>query len=144
MSFIGFKGAYQSNVINQTSAYPTISFLNGFTISKERKIYTTINIANVFKHYSQNVLVKNRFVSNVDFTKINSGNKLQFGLSVSDIFKTAWDNYLIQETSQNFKEKYYYDSRGVSLSVKYNFGSQKIKNERERNTSNSEEKERIN
>ena len=143
-SYISYKGNYQNNLINQSTLFPAISMLHGFTISKEKKLYSSINMSNNFQHYSQNILVKNQFIANISVTKISKNNKLQYSLSLSDIFKSSADKYFIEQPTQNITEQYYYDARGVSLSIKYNFGSQKIKNQRERNTSNSEEKQRIN
>lgn len=143
-SNVKFKGQYEYTLINQSSSYPNLTMLNGLTLSKDKKIYTTITISNFFEHYSENVLVGNQFVANISFTKISKNNNLQFGLSISDVFRSSVDNYFIKQSYQNITQQYYYDSKGISLSVKYGFGSSSIRKIRERSKSNKEEKERIN
>ncbi len=144
ISYVRFKGQYGNTIINHASSFPLISMLNAFTISKAQRIYATVNTSNIFEHYSTNVIVKNQFVANVGLTKTSKNSKVQFGLNVTDVFRTGTDRYVIEQRQLNNTQEYYFDNLGILFSVKYGFGNLSFQRSRKNIKSNTEEKERIN
>jgi hypothetical protein len=143
LSYIKFSGQYNNSFLEQASLYPTISMIIGITISKEKKLYTTLNISNSFEHYSTNVVVRNQFQANLGFNKSSKDDRVQIAVNISDIFRTSLDNYVMRQTSVVNTQQYYYDARAVSISLKYAFGKKTIPKVKDHTKSNSEEKERI-
>jgi hypothetical protein len=65
--------------------------------------------------------------------------KLSIALSVNDVLKTDINRSSANTGQINQWSKESYDSRWVSLSVAYNFGSTKVKGSRDRSVGNEDE-----
>ncbi|MDR1381534.1 MAG: outer membrane beta-barrel family protein, partial [Tannerella sp.] len=61
-------------------------------------------------------------------------NKLMISLNANDIFHTMTEKLSVQYDSVNYKLVGKRDSRRVSLSIRYNFGSQTVKASRSRSS----------
>ena len=69
--------------------------------------------------------------------------KVQMAINITDVLKTNRFRYssLINNISQTYDN--YYDNRQLRISVRYNFGNEKIK-QNERKAGNEEERRRSN
>ena len=138
-----FKGNYQNILIDKKTITQGINIISNFIISKKRGIYLTVPLSNNIQHYSQNILVKNQFVANIWFRKILFAGNGSLNLGISDVFKSSKDRYHTELSNANFDESYYYGNSVISVLFNYKFGKKTIKSQRNRVTSNNEEKNRL-
>lgn len=139
-----FKGIYdKSTVIDNRSLLSSVDLFSAFTLSKKGKMYGTISASNSFPTYAENTRIGNQFRLNIWFSKTSKNDRTVLSLGFSDVFRTTIDRYFTVQEGQDFKENYYYDSRGLSISLRYKFGKSIGQPKDLRTTSNNDEKGRI-
>ena len=106
-------------------------------------MYGTISASNSFPTYAENTRIGNQFRLNIWFSKTSKNDRTVLSLGFSDVFRTTIDRYFTVQEGQDFKENYYYDSRGLSISLRYKFGKSIGQPKDLRTTSNNDEKGRI-
>ncbi|GAB3425400.1 outer membrane beta-barrel protein [Niabella aquatica] len=119
------------------------STTNTLTLNKAQTLFTTVS-------FSYNTPAKNNFYNTTTSSSLDIGfkyllakKKWVLGLNFYDLLKD--DYYTIHYFADGVQQSYtqYYDSRGVRLSISYNFGnknisvsSRKVGNQEEKNRSN--------
>ncbi|MDN3585473.1 TonB-dependent receptor [Pedobacter aquatilis] len=116
---------------------------NQFTLNKKRTFYGDVNFWYQFP--TVDGLNKNKAQSNMDLGSktLMWNRKLQIAVNFTDVLKTNKFRYssVINNIVQTYNN--YYDNRQLRLSVRYNFGNEKIK-QTERKAGNEEERSRSN
>jgi hypothetical protein len=87
--------------------------------------------------------VKSRGNVSLGIRKMLLKNKLSIALSVDDLFKTSSTDIYAKNAGMDYHMKVVQDARWASLSVRYSFGSEKVKSSRKRTTGLEEETERV-
>ncbi len=119
------------------------STTNQFTINQKKTFFGDVNFWYQFPVVDG--LNHNKAQSNLDLglKTLMLNKKIQMAINVTDVLKTNKFRYssLINNISQTYNN--YYDNRQLRLSVRYNFGNDKIK-QTERKAGNEEERRRSN
>ncbi|KQS41504.1 TonB-dependent receptor [Pedobacter sp. Leaf194] len=119
------------------------STVNQFVLNQSKTILGDLSFWYQFP--SVDGLNKNRSQYNLDLglKTLLLNKKLQFALNVSDVFKS--NKYQFTSVVNNIPQAYnnYYDSRQLRISIRFNFGNEKIK-QSDRKTGNEEERKRSN
>lgn len=119
------------------------STTNQFTINQKKTFFGDVNFWYQFP--AVDGLNHNKAQSNLDLglKTLMLNKKIQMAINVTDVLKTNKFRYssLINNISQTYNN--YYDNRQLRLSVRYNFGNDKIK-QTERKAGNEEERRRSN
>ncbi|WP_231465782.1 outer membrane beta-barrel family protein [Pedobacter sp. Leaf132] len=142
-----FYNLSQSNIpqtVRDLSGFGAyFSTSNQFIINKKKTFFTDVNFWYQFP--AVDGLNKNKSQYNLDlgFKALLLDKKLQCAINFTDVFKTNKFRYssLINNILQTYNN--YYDNQQLRLSVRYNFGNQKIK-QAERKAGNEEERRRSN
>jgi len=142
------QGAYDTNTSNES--YGTFNN-NGFVI--EAQWYNSVNITSTFSAEMTALFVspqtegyfKAKSMSNVSIglRKTLLKDKLSISLNANDLFHTFKADMTAINETMDYHIWVDRDSRWVSLSLRYMFGSDKIKAARNRQTGVEDEKQRI-
>ncbi|MES1249207.1 MAG: hypothetical protein ABUL46_00910, partial [Chitinophaga rupis] len=85
--------------------------------------------------------IGDRFDTEIRLRK--SSGPFNLTLSVTDIFKTNKDDYVVQTDGLKAIEHFYNDTRSAALTLNYNFGKNTVKTNRDRDTQFQDVKGRI-
>ncbi|NME72876.1 TonB-dependent receptor domain-containing protein [Flammeovirga aprica] len=151
--YLGFVSSYIQYNINYTLVYSdrpetvdkqsgynySVSIDNTFNLNKKKTLLGEVN----FWYSSPSVSGVDYILENysLDLGLKYSFEKISLSLKALDILKT--NNYIIESNVNNIRQEYsnYYDSRQLRLSLRYTFGSDKIRSNRKK-YSNSDEVKR--
>ena len=136
-------GSYANDTITIDSNTLLLSLTANqtFTLSKVRGISLTVFAKNTFPFTLVNTKIGNRLQTEIALRK-NIGN---FSLSLSgrDLFRSNKDQYDIRVGSIRINDTNYHDTRSVAFAVRYAFGKSTVKNQRYRDTGNSDIQRRL-
>jgi hypothetical protein len=114
---------------------------NNFTITPTLSAELTgLYYSNIRQGYLN---VKPRGNVSLGIRKMLLKNKLSVALSVDDLFNTSATDIYAKNAGMDYHMKVVRDSRWASLSIRYSFGSEKVKTARKRTTGLEEEAERV-
>ncbi|SFW20473.1 Outer membrane receptor proteins, mostly Fe transport [Sinomicrobium oceani] len=111
---------------------------NQFTLSKDRTFMADLSLFYISDYMQGSFIFQNRFSTEVGLTKKLWNNRVLASLNVADIFNTQ--NIWLRSRYQNQDNGYIArpETRTVSLSLKYNFGNYRLK-DNERDTTPDEQ-----
>lgn len=136
-------GSYANDTITIDSNTLLLSLTANqtFTLSKVKKISLTVFAKNTFPFTLVNTEIGNRLETEIALRK-NIGN---FSLSLSgrDLFRSNKDRYNISVGDIRINDTNYHDTRSVAFAVRYAFGKLTVKNQRYRDTGNSDIQRRL-
>jgi len=130
-----------AGVLRGAGAY--LSTSNQFYLSKDKSLAGDVS----FWYQSGGVdglqRLKSQYNVDAGLRKLLLNKRLQIAASLSDLLKTNTYRYtsVVGQVSQKYEN--YYDSRKLRLSIRYNFGNDKIK-QLSRSSGNAEERKRSN
>lgn len=113
------------------------------TICFNKSFMLNIDITNDFPSVYNYRKMKNMFRADTGFVYRNDKRNIELKLAVNDIFKTYKSNYYYYSNSVRQEYKNYDDSRYIKLSVIWKFGDWNTKQISKKESSNTEEKERL-
>ncbi|KEQ28454.1 hypothetical protein N180_02140 [Pedobacter antarcticus 4BY] len=140
-------------VRSNSSIAQTLPGLNGFgayfsssnqvVFNKVRTMMGELNFWYQFPGVNELNKMKSQYRLDIGFKRLLLDNKLQLALNVSDILKSGKERYssIVNGIGQEYKN--YYDSQYLRLTVRYNFGNEKIK-QQDHKPGNEEERRRSN
>jgi hypothetical protein len=119
------------------------STLNQFIFNKSRTMMGDVNFWYQFAGVNDLNQMKSQYSLDIGVKRLLLDKKLQLALNISDILKSRKDRY--NSLVNNIRQEYdhYYDSRYVRLSIRYNFGNDKMKPQ-DHKPGNEEERKRSN
>lgn len=119
------------------------STLNQFVFNKSRTMMGDVNFWCQFAGVNDLNQMKSQYSLDIGVKRLLLDKKLQLALNISDILKSRKDRY--NSLVNNIRQEYdhYYDSRYVRLSIRYNFGNDKMKPQ-DHKPGNEEERKRSN
>ncbi|PYF74815.1 outer membrane beta-barrel family protein [Pedobacter nutrimenti] len=119
------------------------STLNQFIFNKSRTMMGDVNFWCQFAGVNDLNQMKSQYSLDIGVKRLLLDKKLQLALNISDILKSRKDRY--NSLVNNIRQEYdhYYDSRYVRLSIRYNFGNDKMKPQ-DHKPGNEEERKRSN
>jgi hypothetical protein len=112
-----------------------------FTLSKVRGISLTVFAKNTFPFTLVNTEIGNRLETEIALRK-NIG-RFSLSLSGRDLFRSDKVRYNIRVGDIRINDTNYYDTRSVAFAVRYAFGKSTVKNQRYRDTGNSDIQRRL-
>lgn len=112
-----------------------------FTISKVKGISLTVFAKNTFPFTLVNTEIGNRLETEIAIRK-NIGN-FSLSLSARDLFRSNKDQYDIRVGDVRINDTNYHDTRSVAFAVRYAFGKSTVKDQRYRDTGNSDIQRRL-
>ncbi|MDC8102816.1 outer membrane beta-barrel family protein [Chryseobacterium rhizosphaerae] len=138
--------SYNETQITQFNAVPKsgqafyYSTNNTFRLNKAKTFFLFLNYWHNLPSRDGYMSVRNRASADAGIKMSFAEKALQINLSISDIFKQSGykANMYFSDNTQSFNN--YWDARRLTLSITYNFGNQKLKNEERK--INFEEKNR--
>ena len=137
------KSAIEQTLANLNGVGAYFSTSNQFTINKRKTVLADVNFWYQFP--SVEGLNHNRRQYNLDFgmKTLLLNKKLQLSLSANDVLKTNKSRFssIINRISQDYNN--YYDARQLRITVRFNFGNEKMK-QVDRKSGNEEERRRSN
>ena len=134
-------GDYATVPINNKTFLLTLSTNQTFTLSRKDGLTCTVIANNSLPYTIVNTRVGDRLDTEIRLRK--SAGALNLTLSVTDLFRTNKDNYLVHAGDLQAVEAFYNDTRSVALTMGYNFGKSTVKSNRERDTQFQDVKGRI-
>jgi len=134
-------GNYAAVHIDNNSFLFTVSTNQTFTISKKGGLTGTFIASNQLPFTMVNTHIGDRFDTEIRVRK--SSGPYNFTLSVTDIFKTNKDDYVVDASGLKAIEHFYNDTRSMALTFNYNFGKNTVKSSRDRDTQFQDVKSRI-
>lgn len=132
-------GNYEAVAIDNRTFLFTLQTNQVFTIS--RGLSCTVIANNSLPSTIVNTRIGDRFDTEVRVRKTSG--PFNFTLSVTDIFKTNRDTYLVHANELKAIEDFYNDTRSVAVTMNYNFGKATVKKNRDRDMPFQDVKERI-
>ena len=139
--YVMTKGSGNKITIDNKTSLFSLSANQTFTLSKKKAISLTVIANNTFPFTIINTEVGNRLETELRLRK-TVGN-LNITVSVQDLFRGNQDRYRRPVNDILIVENYYNDTRSVGLALSYNFGKKTIKDKRERDIGNADEKSRV-
>jgi hypothetical protein len=139
--YIRTIGNYADVVINNKTFLLTLSTNQSFTLSRKNGLSCTVIANNSLPYTIVNTRVGDRFDTELRIRKTSG--PFNFTLSVTDIFKTNRDNYVVHNGDLTALEEFYNDTRSVALTMNYAFGKASVKKNRDRDTQFQDVKDRI-
>lgn len=112
-----------------------------FTLSKVKQISLTVFAKNTFPFTLVNTEIGNRLETEIALRK-NIGN-FSLSLSARDLFRSNKVQYDIRVGDIRINDTNYYDTRSVAFAVRYAFGKSTVKDQRYRDTGNSDIQRRL-
>jgi hypothetical protein len=134
-------GSYQSERIDNHSFLFTVSANQTFTLSKRSGLTAMFIASNMLPFTMVNTHIGDRFDTEIRFRK--SSGPFNLTLSVTDVFKTNKDDYVVNAQGVKAIEHFYNDTRSAALTLSYNFGKNTVKRYRDRDTQFQDVKGRI-
>ena len=134
-------GNYRAEPIDNNSFLFTVSTNQTFTISKRGGLTGMFIASNQLPFTMVNTHIGDRFDTEIRFRK--SSGPFNLTLSVTDLFKTNKDDYVVQASGLKAIEHFYNDTRSAALTLSYNFGKNTVKTNRDRDTQFQDVKGRI-
>lgn len=130
----------QFNAVPKSGQAFYYSTNNTFRLNKAKTFFLFLNYWHNLPSRDGYMSVRNRASADAGIKMSIAKKALQINLSVSDIFKQSGykANMYFSDNTQSFNN--YWDARRLTLSITYNFGNQKLKNEERK--INFEEKNR--
>ncbi|WP_284459920.1 outer membrane beta-barrel family protein [Chryseobacterium sp.] len=130
----------QFNAVPKSGQAFYYSTNNTFRLNKAKTFFLFLNYWHNLPSRDGYMSVRNRASADAGIKMSFAEKALQINLSVSDIFKQSGykANMYFSDNTQSFNN--YWDARRLTLSITYNFGNQKLKNEERK--INFEEKNR--
>lgn len=127
--------------LNGFGAY--FSSLNQFIFNKSGTIMGDVNFWYQFPGVNDLNTMKSQYSLDIGLKKLMFNKKLQLALNAADILKSRKDRY--SSVVSNIRQEYnnYYDSRYLRLTIRYNFGNDKLK-QQDHKAGNEEERRRGN
>lgn len=143
LGYIETIGSYATNnvVINSKTTLFDVSMNQMFVLSKEKGLSLTIYAKNTFPVTIVNTEIKNRLETELTLRK-KMGN-FNMSLSARDLFRSNKDRYTIQVDPIQIRDTNYHDTQSVALALQYTFGKTTVKNQRYRDTGNSDIQRRL-
>lgn len=139
--YIRTIGNYATVPIDNKTFLLTLSTNQTFTISRRDGLTCTVIANNSLPSTIVNTHIGDRFDTEIRMRK--SAGPFNLTLSVTDIFKTNRDNYVVHANDLKAVEDFYNDTRSVALTANYNFGKSTVKKNRDRDTQFQDVKGRI-
>ncbi len=127
--------------LNGVGAYFSTS--NQVIFNKIRTLMGEVNFWYQFPGVNDLNKMKSQYRLDIGFKRLLLDNKLQLALNMADILKSGKDRYSSIVNGINQEYRNYYDSQYLRLTVRYNFGNDKIK-QQDRKPGNEEERRRSN
>jgi len=117
---------------------------NSFILNKKKTLFASLNCWYNFPDISALHDVSDSYEINIGFKALLFKEKLMVSVNGSDLLKSRQTTYTTYN-SDNIKTSLtnYFDSRRLSIRLRYRFGSSKVKKSRGRNSSNEDEQNRI-
>jgi Outer membrane protein beta-barrel family len=140
-NYVMTKGNANKIIIDTKTLLISLSANQTFTLSKQKAISLTVIANNTFPFTIINTEVNNRLETELRLRK-TIGN-LNMTVSVQDLFRGNQDRYRRPVNDIFIVENYYNDTRSIGFALNYNFGSKTVKDKRERDTGNADEKGRV-
>ena len=134
-------GNYADVAINNKTFMLALSTNQAFTISRKNGLTCTVIANNSFPSTIVNTRIGNRLETEIRVRKVTGPFNLT--LSVTDLFKSNQDNFIVHAGELKAVEDFYYDTRSVALTANYNFGKSTVKKNRDRDTQFQDVKGRI-
>jgi len=135
------KGNYAAIAIDNKSFLLSLSANQTFTISKKQHISCNVIANNTLPFTVVNTHVGDRLDTEIRIRK--AAGPFNFTLSVTDLFKSNKDIYIIHADDLTLRQNYYNDTRSVAFILSYNFGKSTVKKQRDRDTEFQNVKSRI-
>lgn len=141
-----FLLSQSTTYLNDQLSYDKINLYvninNQLFIDKKKGIYSELNF--FYNSPKQVFLNQSEAYYYFDFGLRKSFSKGSFGLNLFDIFKTIPYTVRVRYNNQNSDFKNNYESRFLRVSFTYKIGKQTIKDKKNRQLGNNEEKSRLN
>ncbi|WP_420574200.1 TonB-dependent receptor domain-containing protein [Kordia sp.] len=136
-------GSYADDTITIDSNSLVFSIVANqtFTISKVKGISLTVFAKNTFPFTLVNTEIGNRLETEIALRK-NIG-RFSLSLSGRDLLRSNKDRYNIQVGDIRINDTNYHDTRSIAFAVRYAFGKSTVKNQRSRDTGNSDIQRRL-
>jgi hypothetical protein len=134
-------GNYAAVPIDNKSFLLTVSTNQTFTISRKAGLSCMVIANNSLPFTMVNTRIGDRL--DTEFRVRKSSGPFNFTLSVTDLFKTNRDNYLVYANDLTASEDFYNDTRSVAVTMNYNFGKSTVRKNRDRDTPFQDVKDRI-
>ncbi|SEB97491.1 Outer membrane receptor proteins, mostly Fe transport [Tenacibaculum sp. MAR_2009_124] len=143
LGHIQTKGSYAENDIgiDSKTLLFNVSMNQRFVLSKAKNLSLTVFAKNTFPVTIVNTEIGNRLETELVLRK--SLGDLNISLSARDIFKSNKDRYNIRLGDINIKDTNYHDTQSVALALRYSFGKSTVKDQRYRDTGNSDIQRRL-
>lgn len=139
--YVHAVGNYAGIPIDNKTFLLSLSTNQTFTISRKGGLTGTLIANNTLPSTIVNTRIGDRLDAEIRIRK--SAGPFNITLSVTDLFKTNKDSYLVHANELTAEERFYYDTRSIALTVNYNFGRSTVKKNRERDTQFQDVKGRI-
>ncbi|WP_316832628.1 outer membrane beta-barrel protein [Pedobacter aquatilis] len=137
------KSSLQQTLTNLSGFSAYLSTVNQFILNRKKTILSDVSFWYQFP--SVEGLNNNQHQYNLDvgLKTLLLNKKLQLAINATDVLKT--NRYRFSSLVNHIRQEYdnYYDSRQLRLSIRFNFGNEKIK-QAERKAGNEEERRRTN
>jgi Outer membrane protein beta-barrel family len=124
-TLLHFEGSYQNVIIDKKTLNVNLDLSTNYIVSKRLKLYSTIALSNNFPHYSENTFVRNQLRAQFYARKVMADGKAILSLIISDVLRSSKDRYQTLLQGVQLNESYYYDSKAISISFTYQFGTKK-------------------
>jgi hypothetical protein len=136
--------SHDSAIANNKGYGGTVSLNNTVYFDKRKNIQGIINLQDQIPGIYGYRNFKNSFELDTGVNYIPANKLFEFNIIANDIFKTSSPKYWYATNGITQTHNNYFDSRAVTLSVKYNFGNRFIRNDNAgRTLGNSDEKNRL-
>ena len=139
--YVMTKGSGNNITIDTKTLLLSLSTNQTFTLSNKKAISMTVIANNTFPFTIINTEVGNRLETELRIRK--TVGDLNITISVQDLFRSNQDRYRRPVNDIFIVENYYNDTRSLGVALSYNFGKKTIKDKRERDTGNADEKGRV-
>ena len=139
--YVMTKGSGNKITIDNKTSLFSLSANQTFTLSKKKAISLTVIANNTFPFTIINTEVGNRLET--EFRLRKTVGNLNITVSVQDLFRGNQDRYRRSVNDILIVENYYNDTQSVGIALSYNFGKKTIKDKRERDIGNADEKSRV-
>ncbi|WP_182955636.1 outer membrane beta-barrel protein [Pedobacter gandavensis] len=137
------KSAIEQTIpgLNGFGAY--FSTLNQLVLNKSKTLMADVNFWYQFPGINGLNQMKSQYSLDIGVKKLLLAKKLQVALNASDLLKSQKDRYTAVVNNIRQEYKNYYDSQYLRLTIRYNFGNEKMK-QQVRKPGNEEERQRSN
>jgi hypothetical protein len=138
-NFTRYKGSANNEIIDNSGFSAILKLNSNFLISQKKKLtaYVDLNYnSRQVLSLGENGQAKATGTVDMGFRKVI--NQFTVVLYGTDLLHTSENRYVFNNTYTTNIFKNYYDNRGVELTVRYNFGNNKLKKNQNRENINRE------